>query len=127
MKKLIFALLMVLSYSAWAEWVLVSEATNSEAKNYIDPATIRREGTLLRYWKLVNLKVRDKFDGDMSWRTRDEIDCKKERWRFTSMTTFSESMLGGRVTSTSNAPNGEWSDIAPGTVMFYVMRYVCAK
>ena len=126
MKKLIFALLMVLSYSAWAEWVLVSEATNSEAKNYIDPATIRREGTLRKYWRLADLKVRDK-DGDMSWRIRDEIDCKKERYRLSGMTTFSESMLGGRVTSTSNAPNGEWSDIAPGTVMAALMRYVCAK
>lgn len=124
MKKFIFTLLMFLSYSAWAEWVLVSESTNAQL--YIDPATIRREGTLRKYWKLTNLKVRDK-DGDMSWRTRDETDCKEERERFTSMTTFSESMLGGRVTRTADFPNNEWSDIAPGTVMATVMRYVCAK
>jgi len=127
MKKLIFTLLMFLSYSAWAEWVLVAASASNGNQYYIDPATIRREGTLLRYWKLVNLKVRDKFDGDMSWRTRDEIDCKKERWRFTSMTTFSESMLGGRMTSNINVPNGEWSDIAPDTVYADVMAYVCAK
>lgn len=124
MKKFIFTLLMFLSYSAWAEWVLVSESTN--ARLYIDPATIRREGTLRKYWKLTDLKVRDK-DGDMSWRTRAETDCKEERERFTSLTTFSESMLGGRVTRTSDFPNDEWRDIAPGTVMATVMRYVCAK
>jgi hypothetical protein len=126
MKKLIFALLMVLSYSAWAEWVLVAAVASNGNQYYIDPATIRREGTLLKYWRLTNLKVRNKA-GDMSWRTRDEIDCKKERWRFTSLTRFSESMLGGTINTNVNAPNNEWRDIAPGTVMSFVMAYVCAK
>jgi len=124
MKKLIFTLLMILSYSAWAEWVLVSQ--NDETQIYIDPATIRREGDLRRFWTLTNLKVRNK-SGDMSWRSRDEINCKKERDRSTSITTFSESMLGGRVTGNFNYPNGEWSDIAPSTLMSFAMAYVCAK
>lgn len=115
-----------MSCSAWAEWVLVAASTNDEVQSYIDPATIRREGTLLRYWKLTNLKVRDR-NGYMSSRTREELDCKKERYRLTSITTFSESMLGGTINDSFNNPNSEWRDIAPGTVMSFVMAYVCAK
>jgi len=126
MKKLIFTLLMILSYSAWAEWALVSESTDDGIQVYIDPPTIRREGTLRIFWSFTNLKVRNK-SGDMSWRTRTEIDCKKERYRFTSMATFKEPMLRGTVTSSFNIPNDEWSDIAPETMFTQVMRYVCAK
>jgi hypothetical protein len=126
MKKIIFALLMFISCSAWSEWVLVGTSADDDKKFYIDPETIRREGVLVKYWKLSNLKVRNK-SGDMSWRSREELDCKKERYRLTSITTFSEPMLGGSMTGHFNYPNDEWRDIPPGTLDAAKMKYVCAK
>ena len=124
MKKLIFALLMFFSCSLRAEWVLVGEGPSGN--KYIDPATIRREGDLIKYWALSNIRVRNK-EGNMSWRTREELDCKKERYRMTSLTTFSDSMLGGSMNGNFNYPNEEWSDIPPGTLDAAKMKYVCAK
>ena len=124
MKKLIFALLMFISCSLRAEWVLVGEGPSGN--KYIDPATIRREGDLIKYWALSNIRVRNK-EGNMSWRTREELDCKKERYRTTSLTSFRDSMLGGRITSNFNFPNAEWNYIAPDTLDEEVMKYVCAK
>ena len=126
MKKLIFALLMFISCSVWAEWVVVGESTSDGTTFNIDPATVRREGTLLRYWKLTNLTVQNK-SGNMSWRTREELDCKRERYRLTSMTTFSGPMLGGKINGSFSWPDDEWTDIAPGTMNETVMKYVCAK
>jgi hypothetical protein len=126
MKKLIFSLLIFISYSVYAEWVLVVESNDGEAKIYVDPATIRREGTLLKYWTLTDLKVRNKF-GDMSRRTREEIDCKKERYKRTSLTAFRDSMLGGVITGNHTNPDAEWIDIAPGTLDEAIMKYVCTK
>ena len=126
MKKLIFALLMFISCSVWAEWVVVGESTSDGTTFNIDPATVRREGTLLRYWKLTNLTVQNK-SGNMSWRTREELDCKRERYRLTSMTTFSDSMLVGSLNGNFNYPNDEWADIPPGTLDAVKMKYVCAK
>ena len=126
MKKLILALLMFISCSLRAEWVLIGESTDGSATIYVDPATIRREGVLVKYWRLTDIRVRNK-DGNMSWRTRDELDCKKERSRVTSMTTFSDSMLGGSLNGNFNYPNDEWADIPPGTLDAVKMKYVCAK
>ena len=126
MKKLIFSLLMFISCSVWAEWVLVVESADGNTTSYVDPATIRREGTLLKYWTLTDLKVRSK-KGYMSWRSREELDCKKERYRTTSLTAFRDSMLGGRITENLNFPTAEWNYIAPDTLDEEVMKYVCAK
>ena len=131
MRKLILVLLLFISYSAWADkhygtkWVWVAGTIEGDAY-YIDPATIRKEGTLRKYWKLADLKAPNK-NGDMSWRVREELDCKKERYRITSLTTFSDSMIKGRITGNYNIPNDEWSDIAPGTLDDYVMKYVCNR
>ena len=126
MKGLIFVLLMFISCSVWAEWVLIGESTDGSATIYVDPATIRREGVLVKYWRLTDIRVRNK-DGNMSWRTRDELDCKKERSRVTSMTTFSDSMLGGSLNGNFNYPNDEWADIPPCTLDAVKMKFVCAK
>ena len=126
MKKLIFALLIFISCTVWAEWVLVVESADGNTTSYVDPTTIKREGTLLKYWTLTDLKVRSK-KGYMSFRSREELDCKKERYRTTSLTSFRDSMLGGRITSNFNFPNAEWNYIAPDTLDEEVMKYVCAK
>ena len=126
MKKLLLVGLMMLAGSAWAEWVPVASAMDDSTKMFIDPATIRREGTLRKYWKLLDKKVLDK-SGDTSSRTREELDCKQERFRITSLTTFSGSMLTGDITGNYNYPDAGWSDIPPGTMVEIVMKYVCAK
>ena len=126
MKKIIFAFLMFISCSVWAEWVLIARSANGNTTHYVDPATIRREGTLLKYWALTDLKVRDNF-GDMSKRLRVELDCKKERYKMTSLTSFRDSMLEGSVTSSLSFPNAEWIDIAPDTLNEAETKYVCAR
>jgi hypothetical protein len=131
MKKLILILLIFISCFAWADkhygtnWVLVD--TNDVVETYIDPTTIRREGTVRKFWVLRNLKVQNAKYGHMSIRTRDEIDCKKQTTRTTSIHQFSESMLKGNVTGVFSYPNDEWDDIAPGTTNESVMDSVCRK
>ena len=126
MKKLILALLMFISCSLRAEWVLIGESTDGSATIYVDPATIRRDGTLRKYWKLTDLNIRNK-NGDKSWRTREEIDCKEERYRIISLTSFSDAMLGGNTSGNYNYSDNSFANIAPSTLDEDVMKYVCAK
>ena len=126
MRKIFFFLLMAFSCSVWAEWVLV---TKSEARGvffYIDPASIRREGNLRKFWQLADFKERNK-SLDKSYRSKIELDCKEEIFRVSSITIFSESMLKGNITNSFNYPNSEWENIAPGTLDADTMEYVCAK
>ena len=50
---------MMLTGYAWAEWVLVAKSERG-VFFYIDPASIRREGNLRKFWKLADFKDRDK-------------------------------------------------------------------
>lgn len=124
MRTIFFVLLMAFSCSAWAEWVQV---TQSEVVIfYIDPASIRREENLRNYWQLADFKQRNESQGK-SFRSKIELDCKKETYRVSSITVFSGSMLTGDMIKNFNYPNKEWENIAPGTLDADQMEFVCAK
>jgi hypothetical protein len=125
MKKLLFFLLIFISSSAWTGWVPIANSDSGDTEFYVDPATIRKEGVLRKFWKMVNLKNRNK-NGDISFRFRDELDCKEEKFRNLNITTFSEKMLSGEITNNFNTI-GKWVYIAPGTLDEAVMEYVCRK
>lgn len=126
MKKLLTTLLvsLVLSGSAWAEWVKV--ANNDFADYYIDPATIRKDGNLRKVWQIQNLKQRDKEGGRLSSRSRWEFDCKQERSRPLSFSTHSEAMASG-TTLMSHSASDQWDDIPPESISEAVLKIVCAK
>ena len=117
---------MMLAGSAWAEWVLVTKSEERGVFFYIDPASIRKEGNLRKFWQLADFKELNKSI-DKSFRSKFELDCKEEIFRVSSITTFSESMLKGNITNSFNYPNSEWESIAPGTMDADTMKYVCSK
>jgi len=108
--------------STWAEWEKVLDGSDG-TEFYIDPTTIRREGNLRRVWEMENLKSRYK-DGELSRRSRLEIDCKQERYRFISRSTHSGAKLAGDTLS--NSENLSWGgEIPPDTPFFAIMKKVC--
>jgi len=126
MKKLLLTLLaplLMLTGSAWAEWVRVSEADTAYA--YIDPATIRKDGNLVKVWGIYDLKQRHK-DGELSLRFRVEYDCKEERHRYLSVSEHSGAMASG-TTLTTQIVSGQWRDIPPDSMAEATLKIVCAK
>ena len=123
MKTLLLALLLVTG-SAWAEWVQVAERWDIVL--YIDPETIRKDGDLRRVWQIQNLKQRDK-NGEMSSRVRVEYDCKQERYKMLSLSTHSGPMAGGTSLYQSSSEDIKWRDIPPGNLFEIVLKIVCAQ
>jgi hypothetical protein len=123
MKKLFLVGLMLLTGSAWAEWVRYAE--NDENSFYFDPATLRKDGNMRRIWELTNFKQRDKY-GSISSRSRCEYDCKHERYRVLTVSEHSEPMAGGSVTR-HQYDGGPWADIPPNTVSEVLFKIVCSK
>jgi len=126
MKKLLLTLLVPLllgTGSAWAEWVWVAESSIDD--HYIDPATIRKDGNLVKVWEVNNLKQRHK-DGELSRRARFEYDCKQERYRLLSFSFHSEAMAGG-TTLISEIGSGQWRDVPPESMAEATSKIVCAK
>lgn len=122
MKTLLLALLLITG-SAWAEWVRV--AWNDAADIYIDPATIRIDGGLRRVWEVQDLKQRGE-GGKLSSRYRSEYDCKQERYKFLSLSYHSEAMASGTLLA-SEIGNDRWLDIPPGSLSERVLKRVCAR
>ena len=106
----IFLGLLLATGSAWAEWEPVFFTYDGDT-NYIDPATIRKEGSLRKVWEILDLKQRHK-DGEMSRRSRSEYDCKNERRRFMSISEHSEPMARGETLRSVTNTSG-WYDIPP--------------
>ena len=123
MKKLLLVGLMMLAGSAWAKWVMYDR--NESMTYYFDPSTVRKDGNMRRVWELQNFTKRDN-DGVMSLRSRQEYDCKQERYRFLSGSTHTETMAGGEVLGTAGEDN-DWTAIPPGAAVEIILKIVCAK
>ncbi len=96
MKRLlvVFVLLLTFSSSAWAEWVAVGG--NDRYIFYVDPNTIRKNGSMVKMWNLfdhVNAQV-DESSGKtyFSMKAQVEYDCQDERTR-----TLAESYHSGKM------------------------------
>ena len=122
-KKTLLLALLVVTGSAWAEWVKIDWSDSTDF--YIDPATIRKDGNLVRVWEIQNLKQRHK-DGELSRRFRNEYDCKQERYLLLSISEHSGPMASG-TTLRSDIGSGKWYDIPPNSIAETVLQTVCAK
>ena len=123
MKTLLLTLTLLITGSAWAEWVRVDG--NESLSIYIDSATIRKDGNFRKAWELQDLKQRHK-GGELSRRMKTEYDCKQERSRILSFTTHSGSMAEGDILFSSET-GGTWIDAPPKTMSETILRVVCAK
>jgi hypothetical protein len=121
--KLFLACLMMLTGSAWAEWVLFLD--QEKAQFFYDPATIRKDGNMRRVWTLQNL-IRPSEEGAMSNRIRVEYDCKEESYKILGGSIHSQPMTGGDVLH-SFVEDNKWRVIAPDTASDVILKIVCAK
>lgn len=126
MRETILSLLLAaVSGTAWAQqWVRVSTDTNDNVF-YVDTSTIKKSGHVRRFWELVDLPKPDK-DGDLSYRTLKEVDCKEERDRILQGDAFRGQMGDGAISGSANRP-GEWEYAAPGTPAESIMKFVCSR
>ena len=124
MRNLLIAAMLLGAAPAWAEWV--PHAHNERASFYYDPATIKRNGTLRRVWTLINQNEPDKA-GAWSRRAFHEYDCKEDRSRFLSISTFSEKMANGKLIGQADYSDDSWTYIAPGTIDDSLLKIVCKR
>ena len=120
-------LLLVLSFlcnSVFADWVLLSE--NEFATQYIDPSTLKREGKFRRLWELNDYKTRQP-EGHHSVRSKKIYDCQGERWKYLSITAFSEPYGKGSTIYSSDDEDVNWRLIPPRTPAAIALERICKK
>ncbi len=113
------------AWAEWVEWVKPLDVARDTAVRYFDPATIRKNGNLRRIWQLNDLKERSR-NGLLSVRFLVEYDCKEERLRTLSVTSFSGPMATGEIIISNNDAD-QWQYAAPGTLGDYTIKFICSR
>ena len=127
MKRLLLALLLLLaSGAASAEWTAIDSADHLII--YVDRATIRRNGNLVKMWSMADYKKAQVIDGQygLSSRSQSEYDCKEEMHRNLALAFFSGQMGSGTVNSTGDGTL-RWRPVAPGSIAEALWEVACGK
>ena len=124
MRLLLALLLMTVGATAWAEWVpyyLFSDRTL-----YVDLSTVKRDGDFSRVWTIGDFEERNK-NGELSYRSHEEFDCKNEMHRLLVLELFSEHMARGNSVGKMERGPTRWEAIAPDTAGRALLEHVCKK
>ncbi len=128
MKRLLLGLmLLVTAGAASAEWTRVGD--NYLFFQYVDGATIRRNGNLVKMWDLSDFKtVQTGPSGEsyLSQKTQLEYDCKEEKGRRLAYILFGGQMGNGKVVY-SDSDTDKWSPNAPESFGEIMWKIACGK
>jgi hypothetical protein len=126
--KYLLALVMLIASPVWSEeipaWKFIA-GTDDFTMVFVDFETIRREGSVVKVWELINhtkpriLEGREIF----STRSKVEYDCKQEKSRVLTMTWFSNYYARTPIKTFEEV--GNWQYIPPKTLFWEVLQSVC--
>ena len=126
MKKLLLTLVLaVVSSSAMAEWVKVSE--DKLVTVYADPTTIRKLGNKVKMWVLVDYKKDEEEFGILSARLKEEYDCKEKKQRILFMAFYSGHMGKDETVEILSEPEGSWQQPLVGDLAEALLEFACGK
>ena len=113
--------------AASAEWT--QSDGNDRLIQYVDRATIRKSGNLVKMWNLRNYKTVRTLAGYsiLSSKEQSEYDCKEEKSRLLAVIWFDGQMGNGKVVVSNGNVRGEWSPIEPGSVGETKWKIACGK
>ena len=126
MKLLLGLMLLMTAGAASAEWMRSGD--NDEHIQYVDRATIRRNGNFVKMWSLADFKKVKVTGGksNLSLRSQQEYDCKEERIRTLAITTFSGQMGSGTV-NYFDSDTEKWIPVPPRSIAETMWKIACGK
>ena len=131
MKRLLLGLMLLLTATAaMAEWTGADES--EEIIQYVDRATIRRSGNLVKMWDLIDFKTVQKSSSGaresyLSQKGQFEYNCKEEQRRLLAFSWFSGKMASGKLVYSDNDPSMKWIPIQPGSIGEVLWEIACGK
>lgn len=124
-KFILMVLLSVVSCSAMATWVEI--ARSNALTSYADPATIRKNGNIVKMWIMRDHLNPTGKKGEQYLSTigQDIYDCKEELSRLITFTAFSENMSRGQVVFRVGANPSGWDPSSPRSIGSSEMKFAC--
>jgi hypothetical protein len=127
-RLLLIALLVLSSGPAYAEWVAIGGNDQIGMTTFVDPATIRRKGDLVKMWQLNDFKTVQTVEDHsfLSTKKQREFNCAGERTRILAATQFSGNMGNGQVVSV-NSNEQKWEPVVPESIGHTLWEFACGK
>jgi hypothetical protein len=129
MKRLLFAVLMMVCSVSWAEWELVGK-TNSYA-TYVDKSTVRRDRNKVKMWSMRDYySVRTASGAEfLSTKILDVYDCQEEASALVSIAAYSEQMGTGKFVQgvTYQQTEWNWEPVVPDSIGKKQWQIACNK
>jgi hypothetical protein len=122
MKKILAAICLLCSFSANAEWVLVSK-NEFGTSLYVDP-NIKINGNLRMFWHIQDLSKADS-QGDMSYRGVWQYDCVEKKQRNMQVAAYTKPMAGGEKTEEVYKPT-DWVVIGQDNSSQALLKFICS-
>ncbi len=130
MRRLVVGLLVaVASASACADWVKVADSMDGKVHHYLDPATIRKVGNMMRVVTLTDYEepqVISDTERFHSVKMQDEFDCDTQTGQHLSLTALAGNMGSGPVVATEPRA-ADVRKVVPDTADEEVWKFVCAR
>ncbi len=128
MRNIILMLMLTfVSSNAMAEWVAVNH--NEYATGYANPASIVKDGNIVKMWSLVDCKALTHFIGGspfMSIKSQEEFDCKEKELRTLVYSLHSGKMGEGEVIFVDSNPS-KWEPVLPDSEMERFLKIACGQ
>lgn len=123
-RVILLLLLGVAGNSAVAGWVEIGH--NKDFSGYIDPATTRRAGNMVKMWCLIDHKTAITKAGKTysSVKAQHEYDCKEGRVRMLFSSAHSGSMGQGEIMG-SNYSSDDWDSVPPRSIVETLWEVAC--
>lgn len=129
-KAIVMMLLAVVSGSAAAEWVKIGSSPSLGGyDHYVDPATIRKSGDIVKMWGMYDFKT-TRVVSDvryLSEKLQIEHDCKNERSQLLFFSMHAGNMGNGDPVYYTKSVPDNWTPISPGSVDETQWKFACGK
>jgi len=126
----LLAFLFLSNVPAHAEWRPVRYAEGAGGFTiYVDPATILRQGDLVKMLVLYDFRFVQAIKGRsyLSATWQQEFDCADPRSRHLSYKYHSDNRANGKVMLAGDEQDSKWSRVAPKSASAILWNIVCAK
>src|SRR5262245_18305814 len=126
----VLAFIFLYSAPAHAEWRLISYAAGSGGFIiYVDPATVLRQGDLVKMLVLYDFRFVQAIKGKsyLSATWQQQFDCAEHRSRHLSYKYHSDNLGKGKVMLASDNEGSKWISVAPHSAADILWNIGCDK
>ncbi len=134
MKRLLFAVLMMVCSVSWAEWEMIDILSQGDIVSFVDKSSIKDSGDTVKIWVLTDFSYvavqTDKTGGKYkSYKEELAFKCTEDKFSVVSLIHFSDSMGKGNVVYSAKFDESErfWKLVAPGSSDEVLFKIVCDK